>query len=274
MRDYWPIAAILFFLITGFVVYTGRPTCSDGIMNQGEEGVDCGGPCPPCIIDPLKECESLSEPDRGECGYNKAVSAVDENICSMIENSWWRENCYSKIAEKTSNPMLCGILGEQLAKDSCIKKIAVDAKNTGYCALINSTADKDTCYYRIGIENNNLDSCGMIGEESGRLRCTALVLRNHSVCKDITSDRARDYCLLMLLVRDPVEQVCLEIQDDSVRGECYLNYAAIKADERYCANSGARYGECVDQVDKALEKLSQLNEQFKSLNDTVRVTPI
>ncbi|MBU1030826.1 MAG: hypothetical protein ABIC91_07095 [Nanoarchaeota archaeon] len=24
------------------------PTCSDGIQNQGETGVDCGGPCPPC----------------------------------------------------------------------------------------------------------------------------------------------------------------------------------------------------------------------------------
>jgi len=23
-------------------------TCSDGIKNQGEEGIDCGGPCPPC----------------------------------------------------------------------------------------------------------------------------------------------------------------------------------------------------------------------------------
>ena len=24
------------------------PTCFDGIKNQGEEGIDCGGPCPPC----------------------------------------------------------------------------------------------------------------------------------------------------------------------------------------------------------------------------------
>jgi len=24
------------------------PSCSDGIQNQGEEGIDCGGPCPPC----------------------------------------------------------------------------------------------------------------------------------------------------------------------------------------------------------------------------------
>ena len=24
------------------------PTCNDGFKNQGEDGVDCGGPCPPC----------------------------------------------------------------------------------------------------------------------------------------------------------------------------------------------------------------------------------
>ncbi len=26
------------------------PTCSDGIQNQGETGIDCGGPCPPCSL--------------------------------------------------------------------------------------------------------------------------------------------------------------------------------------------------------------------------------
>jgi hypothetical protein len=28
-------------------------TCSDGIKNQGEEDVDCGGPCTSCIQDPM-----------------------------------------------------------------------------------------------------------------------------------------------------------------------------------------------------------------------------
>ena len=23
-------------------------TCADGIQNQGEDGIDCGGPCSPC----------------------------------------------------------------------------------------------------------------------------------------------------------------------------------------------------------------------------------
>ena len=27
---------------------TCKTCCSDGIQNQGEEGVDCGGPCEPC----------------------------------------------------------------------------------------------------------------------------------------------------------------------------------------------------------------------------------
>ena len=30
----------------------GGPTCSDGIQNQGETGVDCGGPCSACVTPP------------------------------------------------------------------------------------------------------------------------------------------------------------------------------------------------------------------------------
>jgi len=26
------------------------PTCTDGILNQGEDTTDCGGPCPPCEV--------------------------------------------------------------------------------------------------------------------------------------------------------------------------------------------------------------------------------
>jgi len=33
---------------TNFCVGAPAPTCSDGIQNQGETGIDCGGPCAPC----------------------------------------------------------------------------------------------------------------------------------------------------------------------------------------------------------------------------------
>ena len=33
---------------TLFFLNQNKETCSDGIQNQGETGIDCGGPCPKC----------------------------------------------------------------------------------------------------------------------------------------------------------------------------------------------------------------------------------
>jgi hypothetical protein len=35
----------------------GEPTCADGIQNQGEDRIDCGGPCPPCDCLSDNECD-------------------------------------------------------------------------------------------------------------------------------------------------------------------------------------------------------------------------
>ena len=36
---------IVTFLIIAYVFFNKAPTCFDGIKNQGEAGIDCGGPC-------------------------------------------------------------------------------------------------------------------------------------------------------------------------------------------------------------------------------------
>ncbi|MCH7883382.1 hypothetical protein IIA95_03125 [Patescibacteria group bacterium] len=51
---------ILGAIILGVLIYAGvrlipETTCFDNKRNQGEEGIDCGGPCKPCL-------ENLSEP--------------------------------------------------------------------------------------------------------------------------------------------------------------------------------------------------------------------
>ncbi|MFC2162148.1 hypothetical protein ACFLRF_00570 [Candidatus Altiarchaeota archaeon] len=59
----------------------GRPTCRDRIQNQGELGVDCGGPCPECsVIDTCKN--GVLDPDEVEvdCGGN--CTACPEKTCS------------------------------------------------------------------------------------------------------------------------------------------------------------------------------------------------
>ncbi len=52
------IAFLVVFLfvgsIAGVIVYLQwpKPTCTDNKQNQDEEGVDCGGPCGPCVSNP------------------------------------------------------------------------------------------------------------------------------------------------------------------------------------------------------------------------------
>jgi hypothetical protein len=44
------VYAAIFFGIGFFIYWMARPvaTCTDGIQNEGETGIDCGGPCKPC----------------------------------------------------------------------------------------------------------------------------------------------------------------------------------------------------------------------------------
>lgn len=49
------ILIILLFNLYRYIKTRPAPSCFDGIQNQGELGVDCGGPCPPCRLFELKE---------------------------------------------------------------------------------------------------------------------------------------------------------------------------------------------------------------------------
>ncbi len=39
------VAAVVIIGIPAFLLFYKAPTCSDGIQNEGEQGIDCGGPC-------------------------------------------------------------------------------------------------------------------------------------------------------------------------------------------------------------------------------------
>ncbi len=44
------------FVISTFDCDPGEPTCEDGILNQEEDRIDCGGPCPDCVCLSDGEC--------------------------------------------------------------------------------------------------------------------------------------------------------------------------------------------------------------------------
>lgn len=53
------IIAAFFVLVGGTIVYRAlpEPTCFDQRRNQGEAGIDCGGPCIPCALAEAKPIE-------------------------------------------------------------------------------------------------------------------------------------------------------------------------------------------------------------------------
>jgi hypothetical protein len=77
------------------------PTCSDGIQNQGETGVDCGGPnCQPCEVEPTCTDGIQNGDEEGvDCGGScpnpcdtSGVVEVTGNITSDV--TWTSNNIY------------------------------------------------------------------------------------------------------------------------------------------------------------------------------------
>ncbi len=64
------------------------PTCSDGGQNQGETGVDCGGPCAACPVGQTFSASSSSiwsVPTLNVCGYTVRVGATNlDTLCRRL----------------------------------------------------------------------------------------------------------------------------------------------------------------------------------------------
>lgn len=87
---------VLFILaISGFIyfIFKPEPSCQDGILNQNEERIDCGGPCFPCT----EQLEVVSlEPGKIEWtldaggGYDILGEIVNPNELVGLENFKFR----------------------------------------------------------------------------------------------------------------------------------------------------------------------------------------
>lgn len=73
---------ILFFVLVGLVFYfwsRPRPTCFDNIQNQGEVGVDCGGPC-------ARVCTAQTYPMKVYWARPVPVRPGSYDVAALVEN--------------------------------------------------------------------------------------------------------------------------------------------------------------------------------------------
>ena len=87
VKKQFTIALIFFLMCASFVsvifliYYEPKPTCRDGVQNQGELGIDCGGPCKICP--PSKSIKPL------EILWTEIIQSgfVSYDLVSRIKNS-------------------------------------------------------------------------------------------------------------------------------------------------------------------------------------------
>ncbi len=188
----------------------GKETCFDGIVNQDEEGIDCGGVCKPC--------EGLDCNDNNPCTDDK----IEDNICvhnpitpccgnGICEG---KESCAADCKDTShetlddikeiakSNPMealqKCNQIDVPVLKDTCIKNIGEVQNNKDYCSKIESQKIKDQCYSSIAKSSND-----------------------NSICEEISNDGIRDSCYSYFFVPPNKDYtVCLKLTNKDLQQSC------------------------------------------------------
>ena len=207
---------------------TDAPTCYDSIKNQGEEGIDCGGPCPGCeperscpVCDDLDKCTKdrcskdtdytcIHEPITPCCGNDLCEQGEDDKACpeDCIKE---QEDIFTGLTPLESLDKIktiaetdiksaanyCDRITIKMYRDGCFRNIAEIAENTIFCEKIEEDLAKDRCYATVAKINSESRSCEKISKDSRRDSCYmnfVLDDKDYSVCDKLVNSYLRDSC--------------------------------------------------------------------------------
>jgi hypothetical protein len=117
-------------------------TCSDGIQNQGETGIDCGGPCVPCN-------EPITYSEFGTYGYNLLHIDTVQFIKSTVV---YPINMYT--------------LRSQVPEGKRLRVLIEKVTGTGIWVIANGFYDG----WNVGIYNNNSQDFSTVGKVTTDVR--------------------------------------------------------------------------------------------------------
>jgi hypothetical protein len=109
-----------------------QATCTDGIRNQNETGIDCGGTCGGSWYD--LECHHTPKP--------VAATSQTKSTGSLVLEA--------RLLAKTdpeSAKNICLEFNDDAARDTCLKSVAQAGSQSQFCELIINDNDRDLCYY-------------------------------------------------------------------------------------------------------------------------------
>ena len=170
------------------------PTCLDNIKNQGEEDIDCGGPCEQCQSCPVcndqDSCteDICSKDTKYQCVYREIEDCRPPYLEEPKQTSTETVDTGSYITLKevksqltnlvSTNPNqaaeLCTQLNKKIEKDSCFVTIKDITQDAHYCQFIEGDTPRDSCYFSIVIKTNNFELCEKITSPYFKNSCKSL----------------------------------------------------------------------------------------------------
>ncbi len=181
---------------------TEEESCYDGIKNQGEFGIDCGGPCQSCdITTGCGNCNDGNLCTTDKCENNKCVNEVihpccGNNRCEVGEDyQSCRADCEappkqeakdmtpSEVIESVSDvaksdPTRSGKMCEELLesrdRDVCFSNIAEAIQEKIFCSYVEGVTRKDACYMNNFALNGDYSVCSEITNSYYKRACIQL----------------------------------------------------------------------------------------------------
>jgi hypothetical protein len=199
-------------------------SCSDGLKNQDEVGVDCGGICKgfwydgschdeakkidePSVIpkkascsDGLKNQDEVGVDCGGICGgywYDGSCHSISEKESLVVDRSSDDNSFASKLSEALSfaesdvskAKNICAALEIESAKDKCYVSVAAKSMDSSVCKAVKDYGSKDECYYNFFMKGD-YSVCEFLTLYDSRKNCESL--RDITLAKSKVSEENYD----------------------------------------------------------------------------------
>lgn len=194
-------------------------SCFDGMQNQNEEGIDCGGACKPCEQAPKCGDNNACTNDvveNGICAYKPIIPCCGNYICEEQEQTACISDCKEQPAQSYPIPT-------QTLED--IKGLAKinPSKALQECNKIEVPDLKDTCISSIGEAQRNRNYCKMAANIRIKDLCHSTIAKlanDNSICEEISTDGRKDSCYMTFVLDNKDYSVCAKIVNTQLRQSC------------------------------------------------------
>ncbi|MFH1440336.1 MAG: hypothetical protein ABIG89_07230 [Candidatus Woesearchaeota archaeon] len=189
------------------VLSTGTTeSCFDGIINQDEEGKDCGGKCQPC--ESCYDGKQNQNEEGVDCG----------GVCKNCET------CYDNKKNQDEEEIDCG----GICNIPCKEEKKEDEQEVKEQNVIDEQ-DKEYETNADGEKQSTVEQLVSAKEMAGANPDKAVQL-----CKEISISSLKDSCITDVAKKSEQSKYCAEIEIDKKRDPCYMYFVTNKKDYLLC----------------------------------------